>query len=361
MLSSLAARTEIRLTRRALALVLPAVLLLVDGGCSSHESFVVLTLRAAPGSAPLMNVSEVRVTVDSGIKVNLVYPGNNETIDALRGKTLSVSFSEAHSSDVFFEVNVLTPTGCTKGEASTIIKKRAVTALAVTLDSACAPTGDGGTGDGPPDGPFPGCDPAAPALMCSANMTCHVNCNINQGMCTPAGTGGHGAACQNDNKNCMPGTQCFAYTSLGCDVTACLKFCRTNSDCSTATDGGVGNGAVCLGAVQCGGVSSGHRTCSFDCDPRGAATLGCPVGLKCFRVQGDMDQVDCLCPGPTRIKPEGADCPDASECAPGLICNEMSGTRKCRRLCKRSENSADCPTGQTCTMQAANNTYGVCL
>ena len=348
-----------------------ACLAIAAAACVSNESFVVLTLRAAQiagASSSLVNVTEVRVTVTSGSKItNLVYPGKNETIDAEVGTTLSVSFSDDQTGSAVFDILVVTPNGCAVGHDSTAIRKRAISRLMIALTPAtCAPPPDGGGdgGDTMDTPPFPGCDPAL--RTCGENMTCHVNCTVNQGTCTAAGSGGHGSACNNDNKNCQPGTQCFDYTSLGCNVTACLKFCKTNNDCANVTDGGIGNGAVCLGDVQCGGKSSGHKTCSFDCDPRGTATTGCPVGLKCFRVQGDNDQVDCLCPGPARVKPEGADCPSASDCAPGLICNEMGAatgmpTRKCRKLCKRSENNADCPAGQTCTIQAANTIYGVCL
>jgi hypothetical protein len=332
--------------------------------CVSHESFVVLSLRVAQTSS-LVDVSEVRVTVTSETKVTtLVYPGKHQTIGPDVGTSLSVSFGDDQTGTVVFDVQAVTPTGCAVGHDSTVIRKRAVALLPIALTPAtCAPATDGGAGDSP-DAVFPGCDPTL--RTCGEGMTCHINCTVNQGTCTKAGTGGHGSACQNDNKNCQPGTQCFDYSSLGCNATACLKFCKSNSDCSGVTDGGVGNGAVCLGEVQCSGKSSGYKTCSFDCDPRDTATIGCPVGLKCFRVQGDMDQVDCLCPGAARVKPEGADCPSASDCAPGLICNEMGVTggvpnRKCRKLCKRSDNNADCPAGQTCTMQAANNIYGVCL
>ena len=136
-----------------------------------------------------------------------------------------------------FDVLVVTPAGCAGGHDSIPIRKRAVAMLAIALTPAtCAPPPDGGGGDTVDTPPFPCCDPAL--RTCGDNMTCHVNCTVNQGTCTAAGTGGHGSACNNDNKNCQPGTQCFDYAGLGCNVTACLKFCKTNGDCANVTDGG---------------------------------------------------------------------------------------------------------------------------
>jgi hypothetical protein len=156
-------------------------------------------------------------------------------------------------------------------------------------------------------------------------------------------------------------------------VKVCLRFCNTAAaQCTQPGDGGVGPGSFCQGPVQCSGIATAYHTCTFSCDPRMAAvsggTSGCPTGLSCL-VVGNMDQVDCACPGPTRTKLEGEDCsPPAADCAPGLICNLMGGTQKCRAVCRCNAQSSlctvanDCPTAGTHCSALTNDTiYGVCL
>ena len=83
-----------------------------------------------------------------------------------------------------------------------------------------------------------------------------------------------------------------------------------------------------------------------------------------------MDQVDCACPEATRTKLEGEACTQAADCAPGLICNQMSGTKTCRAICRCDANAAgactatanDCPkAGTTCRAVTNNTIYGICL
>ena len=90
-----------------------------------------------------------------------------------------------------------------------------------------------------------------------------------------------GTAC-NTNADCQPGTQCFDYTTLGCAVKVCLRFCNTDADCTAVGAGGGGPGSFCQGPVMCPGVLTAYHTCTFNCDPRAIARPaprgGCPTG-----------------------------------------------------------------------------------
>ena len=93
---------------------------------------------------------------------------------------------------------------------------------------------------------------------------------------------------------------------------------------------------------MCPNFLTAYRTCTFNCDPRAVAAAnrgGCPVGLTCV-MPAAMDQVDCACGGSTRTKREGETCTSASDCLPGLICNQMAGTKTCRPICRCDANAA---------------------
>jgi hypothetical protein len=189
--------------------------------------------------------------------------------------------------------------------------------------------------------------------------------------CIAGGTGGPGAVCTT-NADCMPGTQCFNYTNTGCSVHVCLRFCNGNADCAAFGASGGGPGSFCEGPVMCPSFLTAYHTCTFNCDPRAIAAAthgGCPTGLACV-MPAAMDQVDCACAEATRIKREGDTCASAADCAPGLICNQMTGTKICRPICRCDANAAgtctapagDCPTaGTTCHAVTNNTIYGICL
>jgi len=207
--------------------------------------------------------------------------------------------------------------------------------------------------------------------MCTPTQTCQVNCTTQKTECTKGGAGAPGALCAS-NADCEPGTQCFDYSGLGCTgVKACLRFCSSNATCAAVADGGTGPGSFCEGRVACGGVDTSYHTCTFDCDPSSAAAGtrgGCPTGLTCV-LFGAGDQVDCTCAAPTQTKTEGQPCTSGADCAPGLLCNAMTGTMVCRSICPCnavggacSISAQACPTSGTRCVPVTNNTrYGVCL
>ncbi len=338
------------------------------GACRDQQSFIVVTVTSAEAT-PITNIVDFQVMVDDGISttpLTYVVPPDQSPLTitnsvdpktGIVGKTFSVSFTIGRNGDVMFHIAARDAAHCTIGigHNDQIIARGGVANIAVMLTHASVcPSTDGGTDGG--DVVFPGCDPAT--LSCDPQLTCAVNCAAMQGQCVAAGTAAPGGLCtQHGNADCAPGTQCFTYSGPLCSVPVCLKFCKTNTDCSAA----VGTGSVCQGTVACpadgGSYTTAYHTCTFACDPRGTATSGCPAGLHCFVVD-TMDQVDCSCTEATRTKIEGQSCTFGSDCAPGLLCNQS--TNKCQKLCKRGE-SGDCATGQSCTALTNDMIYGVCL
>ena len=337
------------------------------GACRDQQSFVVVTVQSADPT-PIANVMDLVVTVTNGPSARtLTYPapstenpftitGSYDTLTGKIGKTLSISFTLSHESDVVVEVSARDAARCTIGHGSgrTPIKKGGVTAVTVELDHTTGPCEGAGGVDG---AVFPGCDPAT--LTCGSGLTCAVNCRALQGQCVAAGSTTPGGLCGNGNVDCQPGTQCFTYSdpASSCNVPVCLKFCKTDDNC-----GGASSGSLCQGKVPCtvdgGTLLTAYHTCTFACDPRGPATTGCPMGLHCFVVD-TMDQVDCSCTESTRTGVEGGSCVRGTDCAPGFICNLTAA--KCQKICKRSDNSTDCGPNQVCTMLRDDQIYGVCL
>ncbi|HET6148986.1 MAG TPA: hypothetical protein VFH68_15720 [Polyangia bacterium] len=332
-------------------------------GCRDQQSFLVVNVQSAD-AAPITGVVALIVTVtNGGDSTVLTYPtppgqtpltitGTFDPVTKDIGKTLSVSFSMSHSDDVLVEIDARNAAACTIGHGAnhTPIKKGGVGEVIVALDHTSGPCdADGGSDAG---NTFPGCDPAT--LSCGTGMTCAVNCAAMQGQCVAAGATPGGGLCTR-NADCAPGTQCFNYAGPSCNVGVCLKYCKTDNDCTNM-------GSLCQGNVPCasdgGTVLTSYHTCTFGCDPRGDATTGCPSGLHCFLVD-TMDQVDCACTEATRTRNEGLPCTRGVDCAPGLICDKS--TAKCQKICRIGAGATDCATGQSCVALTNDTLYGVCL
>ncbi|HXI58110.1 MAG TPA: hypothetical protein VNO55_18720 [Polyangia bacterium] len=351
-------------------------------GCSNHQSFIVVTLESS--GAPIADVDSVTVTVTGGgtdTPVTLTYPGKASTIgseDAGAGAdagadagiagpiTLSVSFASGRGGTVKLDVEASDQAHCriATGTTESYVDKGSINDAKVVLTphAPLCNDSDSGAGDGGDDvGPFPGCDPAM-ASTCGAGNTCFVDCKAGKGMCVPAGPAGPGEACPDNNSNCVQGTQCFDYsvTEAQCNVKVCLKFCKLDSDCTSATGVGLGPGSVCKGPVECSMHPTPYKTCTFGCDPRGDGKTGCPTGLACLLV-GEHDQVDCRCPAAASVKNEGDICAAFQDCRPGLICTTMGAgsTQRCHKICKTGS-AGDCAAGQICIMLANDVNYGIC-
>ncbi|HTA20771.1 MAG TPA: hypothetical protein VK989_15870, partial [Polyangia bacterium] len=322
--------------------------------CSSPKSIILLSLQSATPT-PITGVTKVIVAVSQsqGPKVaTLIYPpkgADSLTIDQVSTTDLTVSFSGGQSGTIDLAVTVEDVNGCTIGfgQTATVLRKGGiVTATALIAAAADCSTADGGTTDAAPT-KFPGCDPTA--ATCPSNQTCQVDCKTHMGECTMGGTGTPGALCDT-NADCVAGSQCFDYTSTGCGVKVCLRFCDDDNGCGTTSpttsalsvpsdggsdgagdsrsdaadaapdagggDGGspgrveagsIGTKSLCAGPVQCGAIVTAYHTCTFACDPRLISVKSgsrCPTGLSCLVVLG-MDQVDCACPEQTRVGTDG--------------------------------------------------------
>jgi hypothetical protein len=383
---------------------------LTFAACSSPKSIVVLTLQSA-APAPITGITKVIVNVSQGTRVaTLTYPppagADTITVDQVTKTDLTVSFSGGQSGTIDLEVTVQDANGCTIGfgSAPTVLRQGGiVSATALLTASADCSTADGGADASTTK--FPGCDPVSP--MCGGDQTCQVNCMTHMGECTLGGTGAPGSVCRT-NADCAAGSQCFDYSSTGCNVKVCLQFCDDDNGCvtppsttsalSTPSDGGsddagagprdgsadatsdgapagaveagpVATKSLCAGPVQCGAVVTGYHTCTFGCDPRlGAVKSGsrCPTGLSCLIVVG-MDQVDCACPEQTRVGTDGDDCTGSAQCAPGYICNMMGGSQKCRAVCSCDASGTtctapnECANGKACQTLTNDTVFGVCL
>jgi hypothetical protein len=293
-------------------------------------------------------------------------------------RTLSVSFSGEESGEILFDVAAHDAQGCqiASGTVTEVIRRGGTVQKTVPMKLVMICNPDGGSPDGSDGGgSFPGCDPVKPAgggapgtIACSSDQTCQVNCTSQRNECVLGGSAPPGSTCLS-NLDCQPGSQCFDYSSTGCGVKVCLRFCSSKADCSQSLGGGGGPGSFCEGRVSCDGVTdTAYHTCTFNCDPTESAAAnhgGCPGALTCV-MPASMDQVDCACPV-GRTQTEGQTC-TATNCAPGLICNQMGGTSRCRSICRCDKNAAGtctatntCGTGKTCTAVTNNTIYGICL
>jgi hypothetical protein len=365
-------------SERAAGAALLGLVVLAWASCATSRSFVVVQLRSNATGVAFAGVEKVIVTASQGSELTntLTYDTGGITIDFTTPNALSLNFSPEQSGTVTLDVTAIDGKDCTVAHTTVVASIRRGGTSQVTANlfahNSCAPR-DGGVP--PVDGAvLPGCDPTGTA--CGAGQTCQVKCTgtppVNE--CTPAGKGKHGAACTT-NADCEPGAQCFKYASATCSASVCLRYCGGQATCEPgdggAPDGGIGTRSLCVGPVQCGSLLTAYHTCSFACDPRESAvnakTTLCPAGLTCL-VVGDMDQVDCACPEPSRTGTDGADCTGGAFCAPGYLCNMMGGVRKCRAVCRCDASNGLCTApndcraaGKTCQVLAGDTKFGVCL
>jgi hypothetical protein len=373
-------RRSAAVAARALPLTFSLCLALSAAGCSSPQSFIVLVVESV-NPTPIAHVAQLSVVVSKGTTEmkTLTFAANDLTIlpagsDAGTGQgTLSVGFSGGESGDVTFVVRALDAQGCDLGDGTTIVtlKIGASNEGIVELSPATACPTDGATPDTGTDGgsAFGGCDLVHPQCAV-ASQTCQVDCTAKVNSCLPGGTVAAGGVCQSP-ADCMPGTQCFDYSNLGCTRKICLPFCDGNGDCAAFAAGGAGPGSFCRDPVSCPNATTAAHTCTFSCDPTAAGTTGgggCPSGLACL-ITGTLDQVDCACPEKTRTASEGQACASAANCAPGQQCNSQSGVQTCRPICRCdaangscTATTDDCPTAGThCTPVSTETIYGICL
>jgi hypothetical protein len=348
----------------------------VGVACSNPQSFVVLQLTSATTAITGIASVAVGVSNTAGRMTTLTYPATDLTLSADAAAdtvgTLSVSFSGGQGGDVMFDVTAFDTRGCTlaQGAATITIRKGSIVEGTVPLAVSALPCpADGGAPDAVEAGtgvaPFAGCNPVS--VDCPSGDTCQVDCTTRNNECVPAGKVAPAGVCQS-TADCEPGAQCFDYGSLGCAVKLCLHFCGSDTDCAMAGNLTTATAASCRNPVTCSAATA-YRTCTTSCDPTAIAVSergGCAAGLACVMTGDDRD--DCACPAASRTGREGASCASASNCAPGLICNAVSGVATCRSVCRCDESGGRCATngacptaGTSCTPVTGQTVYGVCL
>jgi hypothetical protein len=335
----------------ALALLIAAAL----PACSDDKTYAVVTVRMNDGE--LANVGQFAVYVDNGDRHDVLFypesPGGPWRLTPTDKVDFSVSFRSTYVGFLRVGVEPRDAVGNVLGYgvAEKMIDPghRFDLDVAVILGARAPALGsnpDAGTADSVP---VAKCQPTMPAA-CGAGQTCTVVCGGTEpaGVCTAAGLGKDGAAC-NSNRDCEPGTQCFAYGTCG---KVCRKFCSGDGDCA---------GGRCDRTVSCGTQVTPHKYCSQSCDPTGEAVSTCQGGLKCLLFTGES--VSCDCPEATRVKGDGEACTDTASCKPGFMCVNTGGSAGlvCRPMCKLADKV--CPAGKTCTEVVSPKyvTYGACL
>ncbi len=352
---------------RALARLLPLCAWLAAVPACKEEAFALISVLSF--SEPMAGVTQLRVQVKNGDDWSTLYyprqPTEPMVLDAIHPVTFSVEFSPSRGGTTTFAVEPIDANddGLGYGQTEATIEKEEVFEVTVRVVPGAVGPVRGQDGGASSDGGGASslvCDPYQPAAACGDGRTCGLLCPEGQppvGMCYVAGPGAPGQACATNN-DCSPGSQCFTFSAVACQVRTCLRFCQTDDACGEA-------GAYCNLPFQCG---STFTACSRPCDPTGPGTTGCAAGLACF-VYSD-ETTDCACPG---LGVAGAACTQSqgcdgvsvcAGCAPGLSCvvptGGAAGAGICRPIC--SLEAAACPTGTTCRAFAGSTRarYGFC-
>jgi hypothetical protein len=340
-----------------------------DGGPQS----VIVTLTPAD-DMPLTGITSLVVTLSQdGAEHTTTFPHDPQQPIASDGLVkLTVGLAASASGMASLKVDARNAADCTVATRLinlTLLPTATIDATVSLLRGADCPDVDAGAGadGGAPDtgGAFPGCAAANPD--CPDDGVCQINCTARTATCTVGGSGPHGAACAS-NADCAPGTGCFDYGALGCAVKICRRYCDTDNNCPQPFQAVLGKN-TCAVPIACPAAPAAYDMCTLACDPTWSAaangTTSCPDGLSCLLL--DADHADCACPPATQDKLEGATCASSADCAPGLVCNMMAGTKTCRALCRCYADGATCgdpgacPTGEHCTPLTNGVVNGVCL
>ena len=331
---------------RSLPLVVTLPLLALLPACKDDAYAVVSVLTY---SDSLAGVAQFRVHVGNGSDTDTLYypqgPTESLVLDTSHAVTFSVQFDNARGGETTFEVEPLDGNQVALGYGkalATIVREKVFEVTVRVEPGAVRPE------HALDAGPL-ACDPYAPSAACGTGQTCGLLCMADEpavGMCYAAGAGAPGSVCAS-NSDCAPGSQCFTFSAVGCQVTTCLRFCNHDDAACAET------GAYCNVPIPCGSTPD-FTACSRPCDPTGAGATGCATGLGCF-VYAD-ETTDCACPGTGAV---GASCtqnqgcsgePGCAGCQAGASCVVPTGgtttSGVCRPICKLS--APVCPTGTTC-------------
>jgi hypothetical protein len=213
-----------------------------------------------------------------------------------------------------------------------------------------------GTG---PDAPSPGdCDPVAQTCMSGQRCTLNHNIPTNTTFCEMGnGTNAAFMACtpNQSSDDCLRGTVCLAVNTT---TRVCRKFCNSDSDC--------GND-IC--SIIIGNTNGPLHACAQKCMVLQQSTCTVP-GEACYLGLNNTNQPTQQC-NTAGNKPEGQTCDISNDCAPGLLCvnvtiADASTGFKCHKACNAGSatmcqaNTTDCGASGMCCPFSNQGGLGYC-
>ncbi len=181
----------------------------------------------------------------------------------------------------------------------------------------------------------------------TSGAACHVRATDDAGAsapsCLPAGSGHNGDECLKP-ADCAAGFECVGSPGQ-CRPYCCSGTCHTDSFCDIqpVADVGAVRVPVCEPVKSCKLLSS----------------MGCADGETCAIVNDDDGTTSCVTVGTAQV---GQAC-EITHCAADLTCLGQPGSRKCYKLCSKSNTAYGCPTDEQCKGSAPlfkDSTVGVC-
>jgi hypothetical protein len=222
-------------------------------------------------------------------------------------------------------------------------------------------------------GDFPRLEPMCPMAPCDIYLQCGCDgsqtpvCDLDLSRLLVGGT-----ACRIDtlggeeSQSCTVSTSCAA--GYSCIAGRCMRYCRTDDDCS-----GAGGLCVIHPTVDDQPIP-GIAGCTTDCVPSQVDNSSCPDGWAChiyvdISTGRDRYLTDCS-PAPNSGGIVGSNCSLQSDCTAGLDCVTLSpGNQQCRPNCVCEGTSCNigvCPAetgtciGYATPVSIGDSIYGVC-
>jgi hypothetical protein len=207
---------------------------------------------------------------------------------------------------------------------------------------AAAGTPDSGGGPSSPDAAAASCT-LSPQTGCAPGKACDLGPN-NTPECRDVTAPG------NELSTCAGSTTCAAgYVCIGTPG-ACRRYCTSDGDCGTATDG-----ALCIVNVIDDNQQpiAGAKLCTQDCDP--VTGSRCPSGFSChvYRESAGAMRPLTACDA-AGAGTQNAACTDNRSCAVGYDCYSVTPagggtpTKKCLHNCNATANTGCAGTGGVC-------------
>lgn len=181
----------------------------------------------------------------------------------------------------------------------------------------------------------------------ASTSACHVRADADGGTaspaCLPAGTGHDGDECLTPT-DCAAGFECVGSPGR-CRAYCCSGTCSGDAFCDIQP-------VADVGAVRVP-VCEPVRSCKL------LSMTGCAQGETCAIVNDDDGTTSCVAIGTAQV---GQNC-EQTHCAANLTCLGQPGSRKCYKLCSKSNSAYDCPSDEECKGSAPlfkDSSVGVC-